>query len=440
MLPIDKSITNDTIKRLGIVDLRSATIRQICALANQLEQHSGEQFSHLEIGNPGLPPATIGMQSERDAITEGIVNRYPNIAGIPEIKSAGSSFVKAFLDLDIDSKGIIPTVGSMQGTFTLMLLLKKRTEGKETMLFIHPGFPAQSNQAKILGMNTRSFDIYEYRGEKLRVKLEEMLAPGDVCGIIYSNPNNPAWTNFTDDELKIIGEMATKYDVIVLEDLAYMGMDFRKGYGIPYKTPYIPSVGKYTDNYILLISASKIFSYAGQRIAIVCISDKVYNSFSESIADFYEFPCFGDAYVYGVLYASSSGTAHSAQYAMASMMKAACEGRINFVADCSEYARRAKRVREIFLKNGFHLVYSDDMNDPISDGFFFTAGYGNLKSEILQLELLRYGIATISLPCTGSTQDGVRVCISVISDENEFSILDERLKRFDDDHKFDKSS
>jgi len=46
--------------------------------------------------------------------------------------------------------------------------------------------------------------------------------------MLYSNPNNPSWICFTEKELKIIAELADKYNVVILEDLAYVAMDFRK--------------------------------------------------------------------------------------------------------------------------------------------------------------------------------------------------------------------
>lgn len=434
MLPISQQTLDDTIQRQGIIDINTATIRQICALSAELEQLSGEEFVHLELGNPGLPPEQVGMEAEYEALKSGVANRYPNIAGIKPLKEAGSKFVKAFLDLEISPKCIIPTVGSMQGSFTLTLLLKQRIPGKNTMLIINPGFPAQRHQAKILGMNVESFDFYNYRGKKLEEKLESILASGRISGMIYSNPNNPAWTNFTEEELEIIGRMATKYDVIVLEDLAYMGMDFRKDYSKPYEPPFVPSVGKYTDNYILLISASKIFSYAGQRIAIVCMSDAVYNRKYPYLESFYEMPNFGDCYVFGVLYTASSGTTHSTQYALAAMMEKAISGELNFVKETSEYGRRAGILKRLLLDNGFHIVYDKDGEEDISNGFFFTVGYKDMDGETLQLELLRHGISSIALACTGSKQNGIRVCVSKISDDDTFEKFSQRLKAFHDEH------
>lgn len=435
MKPVSKQQFDATMQSLNIANIASATIRQIVSLSASLEEVLGERYVHLEMGNPGLPPNQVGWEAERDALANGVAGVYPNIAGIPALKKSGSDFLKAFLDIDIPGRCIVPTVGSMQGTFTLFLLMGQRLPGRDTILFLDPGFPAQHNQVKLLGLKQESIDIYDCRGEALEGRLEEILSKGKVSAIIYSNPNNPAWTNLTDTEYKILARQAEKHDVIIIEDLAYLGMDFRQRFGVPYKAPFVPTVAKYTDRCILLVSASKIFSYAGQRIAMVCMTPQTADRRYETLENFYEMPTLGDAYVYGVLYCASSGTAHSAQFAYAAMLESAVAGNLDFVKDSSEYGRRAHLAKEIFLKNGFHIVYDKDAGAPISDGFFFTVGYDDIPGPELQAELLRYGVATISLPSTGSRQKGLRVCVSMLSDDKLFELLDERLSTFNHDQK-----
>ena len=430
MLPLSQSQLEDGISQMEIQDITTATIRQIVALSKVLEKKAEEKFIHLELGNPGLMAESVGIEAECKALHSGVANTYPDISGIDSLKTAGSKFIKAFLDLDIPPYCIIATVGSMQASYTLMTLLKQRIPDRDSILIFDPGFPAQKHQAKMLGLNCIEFDIYDFRGEKLKDKLDELLSSGRVTAMIYSNPNNPSWSNFTEEELRYIGEAATKYDVIVLEDLAYMGMDFRKDYSIPFQVPFIPSVGKYTDNFILLISASKIFSYAGQRIAIVAMSAEVFNRRYPILEKFYEMPNFGECYIYGVLYTASSGATHSAQCGMAEMLKKASEGELPFIEHTKEYAHRSAKMKDAFLKNGFHIVYEKDGEQNISDGFFFTVGYKDLDSETLQKELLRHGISTISLPCTGSTKNGVRVCVSMMVDDEHFDKLEKRLRNF----------
>lgn len=434
MFPISQEILDKTAADLGIVDISTATIRQIVSLSEALELEADEKFIHLELGNPGLPPSEIGVEAEIEALRRGVANSYPAITGIPELKKAASRFIKAFLDIDVPEKMIVPTVGSMQASFTLQLLMSHRLPEHDSILFFNPGFSAQRHQAKVLGIGIEQFDIYDCRGKALEAKLEEVLSKGNITAMLYSNPNNPAWINLTDEELEIIGRLATKHDVIVIEDLAYLGMDFRKDFGHPGEAPYIPTVGKYTDNYVLMISGSKIFSYAGQRIAVVAMSRSVYERQYDYYRDLYEIPAFGDAYIYGILYTASSGTSHSAQYALAAMMDAAVEGRLNFVEETSEYGRRGALMKDIFVDNGFHIVYDKDGDRPIADGFFFTVGYKDLDCKTLQKELMCYGVSSITLSSTGSNQNGVRVCVSKVSDRESFDILNERLRKFRDEH------
>lgn len=418
---------------MNISNVASATIRQILELATRLEPHLGKPVVHLEMGNPGLPASEIGIEAERHALTCGIANQYPNIAGIPKLKENGSRFVKAFLDIDIPGRCIVPTVGSMQGTFTMFMLMGQRIPGKDTILFLDPGFPAQHNQVKLLGLKQESLDVYDCRGEALEAALESVLSKGNISAIIYSTPNNPAWINITDTEYRILARMAEKYDVIIMEDLAYLGMDFRRYYGEPFKAPFIPTIANYTDRYILFISASKIFSYAGQRIALVCMSPAVYDRKYEFLEKFYEMPAFGDAYIYGVLYCASSGVTHSSQHGFAEMLKAATEGQLDFVKACEEYGRRAALAKKAFTDNGFSILYDKDGEEPISDGFFFTVAYPGMTGDRLQQELLRYGVSTISLPSTGSRQEGLRICVSLLSTPESFEALENRLKAFHHD-------
>ena len=428
--PIDYAALASVLEQMGIADISQATIRQSGEIARTLEKNTGVEFLHLEMGIPGLPPAQVGVEAECAALRAGIASIYPNMMGVPELKEEASRFLKAFLDIDVSARGCIPTVGSMQGSFSSFVLCSHIDPAKDTVLFIDPGFPVQRNQVNILGIRSESFDIYEYRGEKLASKLESYFASGRISAIVYSSPNNPAWFNLTEEELRIIGELATRYDVIVLEDLAYMCMDFRKPLGKPFEAPFQPTVAKYTDNYIIMMSASKMFSYAGQRIAILAVSDRLYNREYPGLQERYRIARLGDALVLGILYAVSSGTSHSAQYALAAMFKAANDGVLDFVAATSEYARRAALTKKMFLDNGFHIVYSKDGEDDVSDGFFYTVGYEGLNSSDLMRELMLMGICSISLSLTGSVQDGVRICVSQLNRPEQFEMLEQRLRLF----------
>lgn len=427
--PIKKEIVDTLIAQLGIQDFAKATIREVKQVAAMAEQQSGVEYIKMEMGIPGLPAAKVGVEAQIKALQNGIASQYPDIQGYPELKRQASRFVKAFIGIDIAPEGCVPVVGSMQGAFASFLTCSQADKRKDTVLFIDPGFPVQKMQLQVQGVSYETFDVYDYRGERLGPKLESYLEKGNICAIIYSNPNNPSWVCLTEDELRTIGTLATKYDTIIIEDLAYFAMDFRQDLSTPFQPPYQPTVGRYTDNYLLLISGSKAFSYAGERIGVVCISDKLFHRHYPDLAARYEGLPFGLVFSTRMLYALSSGTSHSAQYAMAELFRAACDGEYNFRDDIKVYGERAHKLKEIFLRHGFYVVYDKDLDQPIADGFYFTIGYPGMTSGELARELMYYGVSAICLITTGSHQEGLRVCTSFIRD-HQYEQLDERMAIF----------
>jgi len=427
--PIKKEIVDGLIAKMGIQDFAKATIREVKQVAATAEKESGVEYIKMEMGIPGLPAAQVGVDAQVKALQDGIAHSYPDIQGYPELKRQASRFVKAFIGVDVQPEGCVPVTGSMQGTFASFLTCSQADKMKDTVLFIDPGFPVQKMQLQVMGVRYETFDVYDFRGEKLGPKLESYLKARNICAIVYSNPNNPSWVCLTEEELQTIGRLATQYDCIIMEDLAYFAMDFRQDLSTPFEPPYQPTVARYTDNYMLLISGSKAFSYAGERIGVVCISDKLFHRHYDDLAKRYEGLPFGLVFSTRMLYALSSGTSHSAQYALAAMFRAACDGEYRFRDEVKVYGDRAHKLKEIFCRHGFHIVYDKDGDQPVADGFYFTIGYKGMTSGQLARELMYYGVSAICLVTTGSHQEGLRVCTSFIED-HQYQQLDERMAIF----------
>ena len=419
-----------------VADLSHATIGETLLVAQYLEQKTGIPFIRMDQGSPGLPINKYGIEAEKKALESGIGSQYPAAAGIKELKEAASEFVKAFIDVEVSPRACLPTVGSVAGSFGSFIACCQRKTYPQMgkVLFIDPGFPIQKSQLRILGIEWKEFDIYLYRGKALRAKLEEELQDGDVAAIVYSNPNNPAWISLEEEELRIIGELATLHDVIVMEDLAYFAMDNRRDLSHPYQPPFVRTVARYTDNYLLLLSASKIFSYAGQRIALVCISDKLFDrQFPAFQQRYHDSGMFGPTFIASIQYMITSGCTATTQYGYAEMLKLSCEGKINFVEDTREYAIRAQKMKAIFLRHGFRITYPKDVTEDIADGFFFSLSYPGMTGGELASELIHYGVSSINLDTTGSLQPGVRACTSRMR-EDLYTVLDERMRQFHKDH------
>src|SRR5664279_362673 len=435
-IPISFDLIMTLSKTADIRSLDKASIREIVQLVNLIEEKTGVKFVRMEMGVPGLAAPAIGVEAEIAALNKGVASVYPDISGLQSLKEETSRFIKLFLNVDIDPEGCIPTVGSMMGAMVSFLVANRNDRTKEGTLFIDPGFPVQKQQVKMLGHDYSAFDIYNYRGKKLKAKLESHLESGKISSLLFSNPNNPSWICLTEEELAIIGELARKYDVIVIEDLAYFGMDFRKDYSVPGKAPFQPTIGRYTDEYIILISSSKIFSYAGQRIGIMAISDQLFERSYPDLLRYYSTDKFGHSAIFGALYGLSAGVAHSVQYGLAALLKAVNDGKYKYRDDVLEYGEKARIMKKMFISNDFRIVYDKDLDEPIADGFYFTIGYPGFSAEELIEQLLCYGISAISLVTTGSSRhDGLRACVSLVPRE-QFQDLEIRLKKFSEDHPF----
>ena len=433
-VPFNRDIVDRIVEENG-VDFRSASIRDANRVVNAIEKELGVKFIRMEFGVPGLPPNEIGMQTEVLALTkEGVASQYAPFDGIPRLKQAAATFVKSFLNLDVGPECCVPTVGNMQGGFLSQAIAGRLNMKKNTILYVDPGFSVNKSQTRFLGLKTDSIDFYGTRGSKLIEKLRKRLKKGDVGGVMWNSPNNPTWIVFTDDELEEMGNVFNEHDVVAIEDVAYLCMDFRKDYSKPGEKPYPPTIARYADNAFVLISASKIFSYAGQRAAVTIISPTFVKKDYTNLKEHFGTKRVLEAFVQGGMYPTTSSVPQGPQHALAAMFEAASSGKLNFVEPLKEYGRRAAFMKRAFTENGFRLVYDMDLDKPLADGFYFTVSYPGFSGGELLKELVYYGLSATTLEITGSTRlEGLRICVS-LTGEDKFDTLDQRLKRFREDH------
>lgn len=428
---LDRHIVEEAIAAAHIPDFGQATIREVVQIADAVERRTGVKYIRMEMGVPGLPADAVGVAAEVAALRDGCASKYPPLPGIERLKTAAAGFAKAFMDVTIPPRNCVPVSGSMQGIFAAFTVAGQSDQKRRTVLFVDPGFPVQKTQCDVLGLRHEALDMYGVRGQTLVSQISARLDQGDVCALLYANPNNPSWLCLTDEELRGIGRTCLAHDVMVIEDLAYFGMDFRHDVSVPYQPPYQPSLQALLPQVkcVSLVSGSKAFSYAGQRIGVALIGESLWSARSADLATRYGIDEWGPVYVNRILYTLSSGTAHSAQHALAAMMEEATAGRHNFLQAVHEYARRAHRIKELFRQAGFNILYREEGVDDVADGFYFTVAYPGMTGAELMRELLFHGIAIISLDTTGSHQQGLRVCVSFVGEEL-FGTIEERLREF----------
>jgi aspartate/methionine/tyrosine aminotransferase len=279
-----------------------------------------------------------------------------------------------------------------------------------------------------------SIDFYTHRGDALVAAVEERVRHGDVGALLWSSPNNPTWIVLTEGELAGLGRVCEEHGVLAIEDLAYFGMDTRHDYFEPGVPPFQPTVMRYTQRAITIVSSSKMFSYAGQRVALTFLAPGLLDAHVPELAPRLGTANVGHAFIHGILYPNTASVPESTQYGLLALLEAANAGDKTLFAPAREYSRRAKVMKKLFLDHGFHLVYDNDLGEPLADGFYFTISHPAFDHGAdLVLELLHYGISAITLETAGSCRkEGLRACTSM-TDESQFAALAERLAQFDAD-------
>ena len=434
-VPYDRTRIGEIIDAQNF-DLRQASIREMSKLVDAIEGELAEGFVRMEFGIPGLPVHPLAIEAEQRALRDRQVGHiYAPFDGVPALKEEARRFVKAYADIDVPASCCVPVIGAMEGCFAAIALAGGMRRERRTVLCLDPGFPVNTLQIRFLGLERDTLDFYDYRGEALVKAVEERVARGDVAAVLWSSPNNPSWIVLKESELEGIGRVCNEHGVLAIEDLAYFGMDVRQDYTRPGEPPFQPTVLRYTDRGICLISSSKMFSYAGQRIALAVVSPALMNGRAPDLVERFGTSHVGHALVHGALYPIAASVPESPQYGLLALLEAANRGDRTVWKPAAEYARRARIMKRLFLENGFRLVYDNDLGEPLADGFYFTVSYPAYDDGAdLQRELLHYGVSAITLRATGSRRiEGLRACVSMVGDD-QFDRLERRLRRFHEDH------
>lgn len=433
-VPLDRVRVGRILADAGL-EIRTGSIREMNAAVLALERALDIRMIRMEFGVPGVPASPVAAAAEAAALARPLAHVYAPFEGLPELKAEGARFWKLFTDVDVPPSCVVPTIGAMQGCFASLALASGLKGPGSTVVFLGPGFPENRLQARLFGAAVEMIDLYDHRGPALAEALDRRLSRGDVGAVLWSSPNNPAWVVLTPSELDAIGRICSRHDVLAIEDLAYFGMDTREDYSVPGRPPYQPTVLRYTDRAVAILSSSKMFSYAGQRIALAVLAPGLMAWRVPGLATRFGTDVVGRALIDGVIYPNIACAPESAQHGLLALLKAANDGDTSLFEPARVYTARAKVMKRLFIEHGFRLVYDNDLGRPLADGFYFTIAYpGFDDGTTLAVELLRYGISAITLTAAGSCRrEGLRACTSLVSDDR-LATLGDRLARFRADH------
>lgn len=229
----------------------------------------GKKVYHLNIGQPDLPTPP--------EFTEFIVNSgektlsYAHSKGNLGLRLAMSKFYKENFDLDFNEEEILITAG---GSEALLFVLTTIFDVGDEILLSEPYYANYNSFFEMLQIKVNAFSAKSEDGFHLPPK-EEIIAKitPKTKAILLTHPGNPTGTVYTEEELKIIGDLAKEHNLYIISDEVYRLLS--------YDNKIATSMGafpEYRENTIIIESISKTYSACGARIGAIVSKNKEFIS------------------------------------------------------------------------------------------------------------------------------------------------------------------
>ncbi len=225
---------------------------EILARAKALEAE-GRDIVHLEVGEPGVPPAPRVIEAVRAALPEA--QRYTNAKGQLELRLGLADYYRAQHGVAVDPERIVVTMGS-SSAFILGFL--GAFEPGSKIAVTRPGYPAYLNTLDGLNFGAVEIPVTAADGWHLTgAAIEAAYARDKFDGLLFASPANPTGAAVDRAGLGEIIATCRRLGVRFISDEIYHGLDYRG-----------PSVGalEFGDDAIVINSFSKYYCMTGWRI------------------------------------------------------------------------------------------------------------------------------------------------------------------------------
>lgn len=186
------------------------------------------------------------------------VHQYAITWGAPNLRKALAEKQSRLMGFEIDPEGeIVVTCGSTEAMMATMMAIVN--PGDKVAIF-SPFYENYGADTILSGAEPIyvPLDPPEYSFDPNR--LEDAFKAG-AKALVLCNPSNPCGKVFTYDELKLIADLAEKYDAYVVTDEVYEHIVFA-----PYKHIYFASLPGMRKRTISCSSLSKTYSITGWRL------------------------------------------------------------------------------------------------------------------------------------------------------------------------------
>ena len=263
------------------------------AMKHQLRQ-AGADIIDLGMGNPSEPPPQVVVEKLCEAARDPRNHRYSVSTGVYNLRrEAARHYAKVWgVELDPD-KEIIATIGSKEGFSHMCLAL---LGPGDTALVPSPAFPIHIYAVALAGANVITIPQSENQEEFLRqiVWALENIYPRPKV-LILNFPNNPTTMCVELPFFEEIVQVAKRYNILVMSDLAYGETVFDD-----YRAPSFLQAKGAREVGCEFTTMSKQYSMAGWRMGFCAGHPEMVRALAK-IKGYYDYGMFQAIQIAGII-------------------------------------------------------------------------------------------------------------------------------------------
>jgi aspartate aminotransferase len=223
-------------------------------------EKKGKKIYHLNIGQPDLETPQAFYDAVRSF--DGATLEYAASPGVPMLIDAVRDYYKQ-LDVELDPDDVLVTTGGSEALLlTCLSILDPYTE----VIIPEPYYPNYTTFVHAAGGVIRALPTcpeegYHYADRK---RIESLITK-NTRAILITNPGNPTGVVLDEKEMRMIADIAKKYDLYLICDEVYREFCYDDRFGVPTMARF----SDIKDNLVIIDSVSKRFSACGARIGCV---------------------------------------------------------------------------------------------------------------------------------------------------------------------------
>ena len=228
-------------------------------------EKAGKTIYHLNIGQPDLPTPPEYYEAIRSF--DNTTLAYAASPGIPELIEAIRKYYSE-IGVELDPSDILITTGGSEAILlTCLSILDPYTE----VIIPEPYYPNYTTFVHAAGGVIRALPTNPEEGYRyaFRERIESLITK-NTRAIMITNPGNPTGVVLSQEEMRMIADVAKKHDLFLISDEVYREFCYDDQFGVP-------TMGRFTDiddNLVIVDSVSKRFSACGARVGCVVTKNK----------------------------------------------------------------------------------------------------------------------------------------------------------------------